>query len=451
MRLIIIFQISLICLIAQARYFSGVDICRITQEIRTNEQGFFVNVPVDYSRPQGPHTQIYAWTLKTFDPQLKSFIYFVGGPGGSSHFLQFNGLENWNVIYFDQRGIGCSQFANEVQSLDPKSYSSEFIARDTDLIRQQLKIQKWSIYGHSYGTIPATIAASLFPESTRALVLEGTIYKADSTIWNAPHRMKWLQQFYNHLPDKLKKTIQEMSENPGGEQQFSQIAFSFMYLDNPGQRLLDYLNDVSLLLGLEKDRPLTDSSKLKDKSKSDELLEAKPLLYLSPTNYNMLTCRELSAMDPLANFYYNFKDEKFFLDSSEESLKKRIANCLELGIGQQSNLVQMFEAKQYSVGAPVSYFQGTTDGATQANQAVHHYKNVPQKYAQLLLKINGGHGPNLYLISSDLGKGKEQAPELAETQLKIFEQSLLGQRIEEELIEEFNLRSDSNWVRADRH
>jgi hypothetical protein len=56
--------------------------------------------------------------------------------------------------------------------------------------------------------------------------------------------------------------------------------------------------------------------------------------------------------------------------------------------------------------------------------AIHHYKTVPQGPAQLLLKIGGGHAPNLALLLEE-----DQSPETriaSEVQLKIFATALRG-------------------------
>ena len=165
-------------------------------------------------------------------------------------------------------------------------------------------------------------------------------------------------------------------------------------------------------------------------------------------------------MDVRSNFYYNFENERFSPDTNTESWQSRINTCTSHKISPNDPQVKNYWARNYPVTVPVTYFQGTTDGATQPNHAVHHYKHVPQTKAQLLLKLDGGHSPNRGLISiqddgseglRSLGQGIANQSRLDEMQLNIFEKALSGEKINRELIDQFNQFSDFDWIYTEKN
>ena len=106
-------------------------------------------------------------------------MVFEGGPGGSCHRGDpfFAGLaKTWNVVLFDQRGICLSRPDSEALYQRSDFYSSLNTVRDADLIRQHLGIESWSTVGASYGSVLATMSASIFEANTRAVLLIGSIY-----------------------------------------------------------------------------------------------------------------------------------------------------------------------------------------------------------------------------------------------------------------------------------
>lgn len=430
-------------------YLSGMQVCDLTQSKRQQELGFYIQAPLKYSTDGLDLTKktvsIYAWTLKPFQPDLPSMIYFVGGPGGSAHEFEIN-LPNWNVVYFDQRGTACSRFDNENDSLNADYYSSEYIARDADLIREHLQIKKWSVYGHSYGTVPATIYAHLFSSSSQALVLEGVIFNGSVELWQAHRRLKILQNLYQHLPDDLKTVVQKISEGPSNQYTFSQITFSFMYMDDSIEQIKNYLFNM---------KEVYKDVLSKETFGFDIHSDATTLLQSSPNNYTALTCRELSALDQRANFYYRFSGNGFEFNTSLDDLQQRLDGCKKFGLSPEDSRVKIYNALNFSIHIPTTYLQGTTDGATTAGQAVQHFKKVAQSQKQLLIKINGGHKPNLDLISHSTYESQE--PEdaktklLKQTQTQIFEQALQGNIISIELLKSLNSASSLKWVKTQSH
>lgn len=93
-----------------------------------------------------------------------------GGPGWSSYHMKpvAEKLSEMNneVILYDQRGTGKSDV-----KIDSSSITFDQMIMDIELLRKQLEIDSWTIYGHSFGGMLAMGYASKYPEKTEKLIL----------------------------------------------------------------------------------------------------------------------------------------------------------------------------------------------------------------------------------------------------------------------------------------
>ncbi|MFD1738048.1 alpha/beta fold hydrolase [Bacillus salitolerans] len=98
-------------------------------------------------------------------------LYLHGGPGESCFdftYHQRERLENYfRVIAIDQRGVCRSEIIGEEES-----FSLDDIIEDCEALRKHLKINKWSIIGHSFGGFLALLYASKFPNSIDKIIFE---------------------------------------------------------------------------------------------------------------------------------------------------------------------------------------------------------------------------------------------------------------------------------------
>lgn len=422
---------------AQTNYISGRDLCALTQADRIGEIGHFIEVPVNYKESSSSSTPLYFWTYLPFDPQKPSMIYFNGGPGGSSHFSQFPLLTEWNVIYLDQRGTACSRPDLEETFLNPDFITSKNIAADADQIRKYFGISQWSIYGHSYGTVPATIYAHDFSAHTKALVLEGVIDRGNQDLYRAPRRKYLAQKYLNELPIELKKKVIEFSQTQT-KTFISSLILSFMYTDNPFEALTEYFKMIF------KNESQTLAKNYFSNDSSD--LDYKRLLYFSEFNWLHIVCKELSFNHLDSNFEHELINEQFFYLTSQDLLNKRIDDCRSVGLTDLS-IYKNYDSKDYPISVPVTYFQGTTDGATVAPKAIHHYKYAAKDFAQIFLKINGGHTPIANFVM-DTFSISETSTSHSELYAKNFTQALQGEKLKVEDLNkaEFVFSQKTNWV-----
>lgn len=104
------------------------------------------------------------------NPNGIPIVYMHGGPGGGhgGHFHRYFDPKAFRIIIYDQRGSGDSIPAGETKDNNP----DQLIA-DADKLRQHLGIDKWHVYGGSWGSTLALLYAEAHPDKTESLTLRG--------------------------------------------------------------------------------------------------------------------------------------------------------------------------------------------------------------------------------------------------------------------------------------
>ncbi len=97
-------------------------------------------------------------------------VFLHGGPGAGCaafHHQYFN-PDVYRVVLFDQRGCGKSTPHASLQN-----NTSHDLVADIERIRKHLKIERWAVFGGSWGSTLALLYAQTHPESVTGLVLRG--------------------------------------------------------------------------------------------------------------------------------------------------------------------------------------------------------------------------------------------------------------------------------------
>ncbi|PWJ17441.1 prolyl aminopeptidase [Jannaschia seohaensis] len=104
------------------------------------------------------------------NPRGLPVVVLHGGPGGgcSPMMRRFFDPAIWRVILFDQRGCGRSRPHASV-----RDNTTWHLVRDIELIRETLGIDRWAVFGGSWGATLSLIYAITHPERTAQLVLRG--------------------------------------------------------------------------------------------------------------------------------------------------------------------------------------------------------------------------------------------------------------------------------------
>ena len=104
------------------------------------------------------------------NPNGKPAIFLHGGPGGggSKTVRQFFDPKIYHIVVFDQRGCGRSK----PHVLLEKNTTWDLVS-DIELIRDRLKINKWLVFGGSWGSTLALAYAQSHPGAVSEMVLRG--------------------------------------------------------------------------------------------------------------------------------------------------------------------------------------------------------------------------------------------------------------------------------------
>jgi pimeloyl-ACP methyl ester carboxylesterase len=184
-----------------------------------------VLAPLDHDEPDGAAlTLALARRPATAEPRLGSLFINPGGPGGSGReyvgFFDAEGLESYDVVGWDPRGVGAStpvrcfgagdldrylavdvspDDAAEEETLRAETYafgqaclgssgplleniSTTATVRDLELLRHLVGDPRLQYFGASYGTRIGALYAQLFPTTVGRMVLDGAVDIGDSDV-----------------------------------------------------------------------------------------------------------------------------------------------------------------------------------------------------------------------------------------------------------------------------
>jgi proline iminopeptidase len=97
-------------------------------------------------------------------------VFLHGGPGGGSlpHHRRFYDPAFWNILIYDQRGAGRSSPVAEL-----RDNTTQHLVADLERLRETLRIERWMVFGGSWGSTLALAYAQAHPDRVLGLVLRG--------------------------------------------------------------------------------------------------------------------------------------------------------------------------------------------------------------------------------------------------------------------------------------
>ena len=106
-------------------------------------------------------------------------VVLHGGPGGgcSPAMRRYFDPSHYRVILFDQRGCGRSRPHASVEA-----NTTWHLVQDIELIRETLGIDRWIVFGGSWGATLALIYAIQHPERVRHLALRGVFMMTEAEL-----------------------------------------------------------------------------------------------------------------------------------------------------------------------------------------------------------------------------------------------------------------------------
>jgi len=104
------------------------------------------------------------------NPKGKPVVFLHGGPGGGTDakMRRFFNPRRYRIVLFDQRGCGKSRPAASL--VDNTTWH---LVSDIEAVREHLKIDKWLVFGGSWGSTLALAYAQKHPQRCTELVLRG--------------------------------------------------------------------------------------------------------------------------------------------------------------------------------------------------------------------------------------------------------------------------------------
>ncbi|MCZ4549022.1 prolyl aminopeptidase [Gordonia rubripertincta] len=120
----------------------------------------------------GDGQQIY-WE-QSGNPAGKPAIFVHGGPGGGTAPAQrrFFNPDAYRIILFDQRGCGKST-PHIADGADLSVNTTDHLISDMEKLRAEFSIERWQVFGGSWGSTLGLAYAQRHPERVTELVLRG--------------------------------------------------------------------------------------------------------------------------------------------------------------------------------------------------------------------------------------------------------------------------------------
>ncbi|MCC6194673.1 MAG: prolyl aminopeptidase [Burkholderiales bacterium] len=104
------------------------------------------------------------------NPAGVPLVFLHGGPGGGClpHHRRYYDPSFWNIVLYDQRGCGRSTpLASLADNTTPH------LVADLERLREALRIDRWLVFGGSWGSTLALAYAQAHPQRVLGLVLRG--------------------------------------------------------------------------------------------------------------------------------------------------------------------------------------------------------------------------------------------------------------------------------------
>jgi proline iminopeptidase len=104
------------------------------------------------------------------NPQGVPAVFLHGGPGGGTEakMRRFFDPRRYRIVLFDQRGSGKSR--PHASLVDNTTWD---LVADMERLREHLSIERWLVFGGSWGSTLALAYAQTHPERVTHLVLRG--------------------------------------------------------------------------------------------------------------------------------------------------------------------------------------------------------------------------------------------------------------------------------------
>ncbi len=143
------------------------------------------------------------------NPKGKKALFLHGGPGGGldADYRRYFDPERYHVILFDQRGAGQS-----TPHADLRDNTTWDLVADAEKLREKLGIDKWLVFGGSWGSTLALAYAETHPDRVTELVLRGIfLLRRKELLWFYQEGASWI------FPDAWEEYLRPIPEVERGD------------------------------------------------------------------------------------------------------------------------------------------------------------------------------------------------------------------------------------------
>jgi len=142
------------------------------------------------------------WWEESGTPQGTPVVFLHGGPGAgcSPVYRRFFDPSHYRIILFDQRGSGRSKPYAETKDND-----TDRLVKDIEALRLHLKVEKWLVFGGSWGSTLALAYGQAYPKQCLGFILRGIFLGSEDEVDWFLHGMgrvfpEAYQTFLQHIP-----------------------------------------------------------------------------------------------------------------------------------------------------------------------------------------------------------------------------------------------------------
>ncbi|MBL8943832.1 MAG: alpha/beta fold hydrolase [Myxococcales bacterium] len=331
--------------------------------------------PVDPADPYGEtFTYYYQWIDRPGDGP--TIVHIPGGPGlGSIGHLPEGIPDDVDVVLTDPRGVGCNADGSPHEAA---FYGTEKFSTDVLAIIEDLRLDDYVIYGHSYGTVLSTVVAARTTEAgvqpPRLVVLEGTLGHAMASD-DVAYRELWPKVRDALPPDVQAKLMADplpLGKAPG------------VWGETITTVLSQYSPEVLLtLLG-----SLADGGDTTELEGLMTAITGGPPMWEDEVMMGLfqpVACNEIAEDSWFA----------FELQGGEVVPTRNVCEAIDLG--------EPYDAGDWPIPAPIVYVQGDLDPATVYSGARAHFDSQTATDRTFVTVSGVGHTPLQWRIAGGCG------------------------------------------------
>lgn len=164
-------------------------------------------------------TDTFIYYEQRGNPKGPAVIYNHGGPGGASspENSQWFDLSYYRIILYDQRGTGKSSpsvMSRKVHPVYFKNISVNDMVSDLEALRKHLNIQKWIVFGGSWGSTLSLAYAEKYPNNVSSLVVYG-IFLNQPDEMTAYYDFNLIKQRFPLLGEKALRSLYAYANSQG--------------------------------------------------------------------------------------------------------------------------------------------------------------------------------------------------------------------------------------------